>query len=1182
MKFLKIILIITFFLFIQRHSHAQQVETKSHNVKKEIYTAYAKGNNKQLVNAIKNYILKFPESPDTIIFIHDLYSLQEVYGSNYILNILNTYLEKINTKSDLKSLQLQVIELIDKIEFNTRKINNSKFSKKYNPIRNWNLSGPFHKFGEADFNYPFLKSYPKKEKTIKIKNYAGICYLNRFMPISNNHNKTIYASTSILASKNINLRIESNTSYKLYLNNIKVIENTNNKVFRNKRIINIPKIVALNLKLKLLAKTNSYFRIIITDSKNNPINYKQIIKKKYSKNIKFKEIYDYPYYNLINQQNISEHEKSFMLGHYFSMLESKESLHYFEKAYKTNSSPLYTQIYAAELFREAKNDSSSPYSIKAWQLLNKLWTEKPLFIPAAYYKFKYLYRHDSIINTINYGEKLHKESPFHLPLLKSLLDIYQNNLFNKQLLTKISYAKKTFPNLLYSDYSLIDYYLNRNPLLALELSQKVLSRNRSYNIASFIVNILAKNNKQSEAIPLLDEFINDGSFNAMIQKVKLLIEIKNYKLAKNLLLKHLPIKIDAKIYYYLGLIEIKQNRNPDLYWSKLQNLFPVNEFPSNYLSYKKHSKFVSTFSPFRNKNLVNKIIANFVEKKQSFEETILYRAHYYRIYNNGSGHTFREELIHIKSEKDIDRYGEYKIPFGKKTKILKARVYHANGTFYNSYNFQNIDNNTYVTLPGLVKNSLIHITYEVPNSINRLPGSNIISTPLIKLQNYNESVSNCELKIITSNKDRINFYLNSNYSLITNKNLEHTTYEINFKNLKKKIYEKYSGYFSNNLLTYCFTTVQTNNEFVFWYKGKWPHENSSINFYTKLINKNDSKKEIISKVFKYVSQQIDKSGNLYFSPQSYEKTIQNKKGSIEDKVFLTKQILSKLKIKSFIALVKKSLPKNQNFVITNHTVKTILLYIPLNENESLWLDFSNKHFNTGTVRSSLNGLNAVILLKKNLVEEQIKSLKENFIQSKYNIKINEKGKTSFQIINSFYGSTKNICNYFIDNRYNEDIISSYYNNLQKNLIINNYNISDIYDLKNPFKITATGIIPGFSLLGLKSITFSPFLKNTLLINYIQSSSRKSLLVVKNTYSSEDNYVYVLPKTFRNKEINIQKQFKCLSGYANFTLQKKKGSLKLIAKQKIYFPKTKISTKDYSKFLDFCVQIRKTERLMISL
>ncbi len=106
------------------------------------------------------------------MFYLDLKHFSEIFGVGEIIQIYEKVIRKVNV-SNVKdkgyyifNLKLQLEELYYKKDPGFAK----SISHSFFPVRNWNVSGPFKKYGRGDFNFSFgLEKGLKDIKTIKIK-----------------------------------------------------------------------------------------------------------------------------------------------------------------------------------------------------------------------------------------------------------------------------------------------------------------------------------------------------------------------------------------------------------------------------------------------------------------------------------------------------------------------------------------------------------------------------------------------------------------------------------------------------------------------------------------------------------------------------------------------------------------------------------------------------------------------------------------------------------------------------------------------------------------------------------------------------------------------------------------------------------------------------------------------------
>jgi hypothetical protein len=166
------------------------------------------------------------------------------------------------------------------------------------------------------------------------------------------------------------------------------------------------------------------------------------------------------------------------------------------------------------------------------------------------------------------------------------------------------------------------------------------------------------------------------------------------------------------------------------------------------------------------------------------------------------------------------------------------------------------------------------------------------------------------------------------------------------------------GFENTNILL----SIKDIRDFVFWYRSLLQEAFNVETGGVNLLFAGRSPDEQIKSVYEFISRKIELKGNIFFSPHNAMDTFYKKSGSAEDKTVLALSMLDGLGIKSYIALTGMN-----EFTYTTgfspEIFTNILLFVPLDVNTGLWMDFSNERFDIGETSSSLTGKDAVVILK---------------------------------------------------------------------------------------------------------------------------------------------------------------------------------------------------------------------------
>ena len=151
-------------------------------------------------------------------------------------------------------------------------------------------------------------------------------------------------------------------------------------------------------------------------------------------------------------------------------------------------------------------------------------------------------------------------------------------------------------------------------------------------------------------------------------------------------------------------------------------------------------------------------------------------------------------------------------------------------------------------------------------------------------------------------------------------------------------------------------------DFAAWYSGLLKGTYEIDKAYLPRF-KGTTQDEQIKEVYEYVSRNIELKGRKLFSPGNANDTLYKKKGSIENKTILASALFAELGIRSYIAFAGPENFVDESGFFPEKFTGNILLYVPLDVNNGIWMDFSDADSAGNTANGSLAGRDAVVIIK---------------------------------------------------------------------------------------------------------------------------------------------------------------------------------------------------------------------------
>jgi len=1163
--------------------------TNFSRLENDIILNFYQGNSFNVYNSIEKLLLRFPNRPESFLYFYDLIRLTEVCGYKRVEKTLNDLIKLIKQRSKFKKRNLSILTLKIELEklfyrFNRKKA--VKISRELSPLRRWVIMGPYKRYGISDIDYPFLpeisldpNGLDVRKKRVNIKNPRGILDIQKYLYPEKG---IAYALTTIRCNnKPLKIRVYSKCPYKLFINGIVTIINKSGGKSRRYRILKVWGTEKITLMIKIHKTSRWDFRILVTDEEDRIIRPITKSPKTVFNDFKFKEEMDYPFDYFIKKIKKDPGDSFFRLGSYFYELESKEAIEFYKKSIHLKRDPLNQYLLANCMLELSDGDRESELYMSGWGILNNLAKEYPQIIPFQHKKFKKLIMSRSILPSYLKGRDILKKGSQYIPFRIDFVNLLKALGYEREFEDEIESIAKEFPSSIEPLKIQAKFYRNKNLTKTISLYNKILEKEYSVNTIKELIEIYRDQEKYSKAIKLIKKFdYNDHFKNDLIE---ILIDSGDFGKAKNILFREMLKKNTPFYNLKLGFISFLNDIDPTMYWKKMLKLKPSYYSFDDYIKYTNKRKVGNPFKEFKKENIKDKIAIWLQEINKKNKSIILNRGMIFILNNDETSRVFCEDVIYFKDQKAIDKWGEYRAHFKGKIFPVHIRAYNSDGSFSDSYKIQKVDNISYITLQSLKKGSIVHISYYLNNPLQNPKNSTFFTIPFTEIHNFNESLLHFSLKVIAPENKKINFSFNRPIEIMSEIVEDNVIYSASLNNLKKVNREKHMGSRLNHLPFFAFSTMIEIKDFVTWYKG---FLFSVFDLYDdSLINqfKGKNNEEVVRRVYDYISREIELSSNYLFLPEKATYTDFKRSGSVEDKVILAKSILNNLGINSYIAFARRDDLPEVNSFLSPDFFSNILLYIPIDIKNCIWIDFSNQYYDCGVVDERLNGTKSVVIIKNGYeIKEITDNCNNNKIFSDFFITVNMQGNIKININVKFNGRKGKIRKYFQNTNYNEDAIYSYFGNFIPSFIIEDFKIKNLKNNNKPFEISVKGNSFSIITVGVDKMIFQPIIKKSIVHKYIRYIERKYPLYINENIDECDNYTYTLPSIFNNFKIDKEQSIESKFGYAKIEFKKLKGESKFIISKKIKINKTKINTTKYKDFLNFCLRLKLAENQNIVL
>jgi hypothetical protein len=1193
LKIKKIFLIILFlfgiipFLSAQNFSEIKLYEN-------EILQSFHSGEDYKLFKSIESLLYKFPENPIASLYYQDIVRFIETEGPVKIETVLKKLLSNLNAKknsqSDIHRLLLNIeLEKLYSSWDNTKHLN---FSRSIPWVRKWEIIGPFNKYGAADRDYPFLpeiisdfKSASHGETVITAGDDGVVNFLQYMFPESG----AAYARVSFKTGKTVKLRFFSSGKYKVFINGSEVLKN-DESVSRNVRILKISDTGNISVMVKLMSFPSWQFRMLVTDDSDRPVEVEPDLEKTYQSNFKHSEVIEYPYSEIISSDDA---DKNRYLGYLFENLNSRECVDYYKKDFKTSGSIYSKILYALAMIEHGSSDIGSAYYTEGVAIVSEMAQSFPVFAPAQYRRLINL-KNSSSSSAYETGKELIKQFPYHIYINYQNLILLRESGLEHEFIKAAADFKKKFPDSVLSLSEEAEYFRHRDTKKFIKLNEEILKFRKSGKTVKNLTMLFAASGEYYRAVETIYKYGFEKTMRDDL--IDILILNKDYIPARSIIMNDMIKYGFSSAYYRLGLIGFLKGDDPSLFWQRMLILNPSMFNMKDFMEYLSEKKLES---PLKNpivsggkKDLTgpndlneNKTVYDFEKAEKecgSYPSLILKRLRFFYLNSDGSSRALCEDIVYLKKHSAVAKWGEYRLPYSGKFKPIQVKVISKDGNVSEAFTVQKTDGAVYLNIADISEKSILHLSYIIEEPIKSPRGSLMFSLPFTSIQNYDEPVSEFIFRVSAPDNVNVKFYYKDKWEVKKISADSNTVYSIEEKNLFAPHRENFSGSAFNILPFIAFTTMDGPADFTQWYMGLVYGKDKISGCNVDQALKGNSTEDTVKKIYEYTARGIELSLGWIYYPDAPDNTIYLRSGTSENRVLLAKALLETFGIKSYIAFARNRLLPPVSEYYSPEIFSDIILYVPVDINKSIWLDFGSTGLPCGYVRGSLNGTDALIIIGKNSVWKKISPDQSGKKNVSYAVKLNEKGNALFKVeflYSGVYGESRRLFN---DKRNLDEKIHVFVNNIFPNSAVEKFDLLNIDNYNKPFSISVVGDSGGLALTTTGGLIFQPILNKSAVYSLVTLPERIYPLHITDAINEVEIYNYSLPDIYKKTAINSRFELNKKYGSATFVFKKNAGSTELQIDKAVKIKSGIITTADYPDFLNFCLELKKIEYQNIKL
>lgn len=1139
--------------------------------------SFRRGDYFDMFARIEDLLLAHPARPEAFLYVYDITRLGEVIGRDRAFSTLKKldalYTgDKSGEQRGAKKLllMLEMEKLLQPVD----RARSEKISRALSPVRNWVLMGPYWKYGPGDLYASFLpeqtdslsaKSLPSRRVRIE---GDGTLHLARFLyPAAG----VAYAAFSFRSEKDIKLRLYSDERYALFVNGKKILVNDENGAKRRLRIVRLWGSNEFTVMVKIHKKSSWSLRVLVTDTNDTPIELPVELDRFYRADFRYAEEMEYPFAELMEKSD--EGMRAGALASFFDELDSDESLQFYKKAAETKGTLVAKYLYAAALIGYGGDRADSARNLEGRRLMKEVHDADAAMIPALHKRFRAIYDSKDNLAAVNFGKEIYGISKNFFPFRRDYLRLLRFLDYRKEFEDEISKMKLDFPSAAVVLKEEAAYYRKRNPQKSAKLYEAVLEKEYDKKSLSGIVRYLKKRNEEKKALEILDK--HDGENDFWYERASLLIALDRFDEAKKLLFTKLLDREEPDCYRLLGYMDAKSGDDPLMHWKRELEIYPSNFSLDEYVRYLEKGEISTPLFCKESKEVHDMIAAWKGGAYDGLPSCVLYRGRSYELLPDGGSRVYCEELLFLKDKKAIERWGEFEVVHSGEFKPVSVRVYHKDGGYTDAYSVQDVDGDRYINLPSLKEYSLAHVSYIIDNPVREPAYANLFALPSMEICDFDEPVKKFYFSVSVPKNMKCSITAPPSARVSEIARGETITHSFSLIDIPAIARERFSGNRLNVLPHYAFSTMDGDNDFAAWYRGLLV---GMFDMDAKLCRQqfNGRGKALIENIYEYVARNIELEKRKLFYPQKASDVYYAKRSGVEGKAILTKSILERFGILSFIAFTKRNDRPFESDFTSPHGFTDILLYVPVSSEEALWLDFSSMEYACGDVSPLLEGAEALLLVGGGVERKRIEGKQQGKVKSYFRIEIGQTGETAFQGKVELFGPRGDFRRKLIDPREEEKSVRNYFGFLFSTFDMDDYATHNVRDYAKPLVLTAKGSCHDIALASGSGIVVkaSPYPSEA--TEYVLYASRQHPLFIGEPVYEDDIYEYVLPVGARVAALPERVSHETRFGKIELDARYDAKEHKVFVRKKTFLKSGRIAPGEYGEFVNFCAKIKEAE------
>ena len=902
----------------------------------------ASGDMHKYYSELGNAIIQHYSSPRLWVYLQQLHELGGMAGQERLLNILQKARKIIYDDPSVQHKNLLLLQLDLEIEKTVNRLRNVtlQHSSLINPVNRWVMAGPYRRYGAGDLWYSFIQGIHagsdgllEDGKRVNAGKTRGIVRLDE---VTANSNGIMYAVSSFAASGQVKLRVYSNGEYILKVNGKAVLENSQETVKRNTRIVLVDVDEGVTCMLKLRTAPGVWFRVLVTDGSDALVPV-QFTEKKYTGLREYMESLDYPFPLLAGDIQDGKRYAFARMGLYFQNLGSRESIKYYRSGWEKSGSDGYLAWLYLDALMSARVSRPCDAELKiAGNVLDELGGRNN--IPTRYQYARYLASTGRIEDAIQEGMEILSKAKGYLPAYEPVFRWSNEKSRDDLVVQLLDNMEIKFPHCTEGRLLKAEYLEKSDPSASEKICRDILKKEYSDRARKILVSILSSQQRYDDLISYSE--IPGERWNYMEALFEAYMALEKFDECRSFLMKEMVKRDNIRGLYFLGKMEMLQGEDPDLYWEKL-----LRDKPEWYWFRDMYSVYTGTHAGNHDNGTWRYDCPGAPVIDKNGETVKHSRRIEFKLPAPGYCEISWSEIIVSGRETAPDN--TITVPFTGNIRIRESYACKNGKTYPVKAVVEEKKENTVVFLKGIKSSSVVKFSMDIRDALSDGLGDSFVTMQGL-FQGNGNTTQNTEVQITCP----VDMHLRVVSSGASKKGES-------VKNEKRE----YTATFNAPGSGISFTTCESWQDFALVYNALLRKSTAGFDLAEYSIQKNPGTLETVHSIFRKVQQGITLRGGSIFEVGRSVDVLYSKEGSAAAKTVLAKNMLAGQGMASYLAFPMKKKCEGLYGDSPNYgRIMKPLLYVPVNDDKIVWLDFSGIDKDISSIPGDLAGVTALVLV----------------------------------------------------------------------------------------------------------------------------------------------------------------------------------------------------------------------------